>query len=303
MKESALSHTKTFLLVSLLAGLILAGAVSARELPVPALPPMQATQVFGQTIRFYDLGTGPDLVLLHGLGSSAQFDWGQVMLPLAQHYHVVALDQLGFGSSDKPLVSYGVPTWVDMLGEFLRVRHIEHFTLVGESLGGWIAAQYTIESLQGQIAPVPDHLVLSDAAGHRSLLKAKGSLFAGAICLASQRAGLSTVFYDQSILTDDFLRRNFAVQLAEGAGYTVNSFWDTMNDSSPFLDGHLGAITIPTLIIWGANDQLIPVADGKDFAKGIKGSKLVIVPECGHGTPIEKADAFLKAFQDFMGAR
>lgn len=63
------------------------------------LPPMQTTQVHGQTIRYYDVGNGPVLVLLHGLGSSAGFDWGAVIPELAKHYHVLAPDQLGFGSS------------------------------------------------------------------------------------------------------------------------------------------------------------------------------------------------------------
>jgi pimeloyl-ACP methyl ester carboxylesterase len=292
--------TTKILLLAVLSLLVLTPRLTARELPTPALPPMQSIDVYGQTIRYYELGTGPDLVLLHGLGSSASFDWGQLMLPLSQHYHVLAMDQLGFGSSAKPLVAYGVPTWVDMLAEFLRLKNVQHFTLGGESLGGWIATEYTIESLQGKIGPAPERLILSDAAGHRSLLKVKGKIFAAPISLAGQRAGLSTVFYDKSLLTDAFLRQNFVVQLGEGADYTVNSFWTTMTDSTPFVDGRLGAITIPTLIIWGEEDELIPLADGKDFAKGIKGSKLVIVPECGHGTPIEKADAFLKALQDFM---
>jgi hypothetical protein len=61
---------------------------------------------------------------------------------------VIALDQIGFGGgSDKPFIDYSIQTYVDFLGEFLRTQNVHEFTLVGESLGGWISALYTIESL------------------------------------------------------------------------------------------------------------------------------------------------------------
>ena len=139
-----------------------------------ALPPQQTARVFGQRIAFYEAGTGPTLVLVHGFASQAAFDWGQVIPSLAQHYHVLALDQIGFGASDKPAIDYSIQTFVDFLGEFLRTRGVQHFTLAGESLGGWIAAAYTIQALgaenHGSYAlPKPDRLILEDAAGHSSI--------------------------------------------------------------------------------------------------------------------------------------
>ncbi|HEY1764198.1 MAG TPA: alpha/beta fold hydrolase, partial [Opitutaceae bacterium] len=115
--------------------------------PPPDLPAPQTTVIFGQKIVYYDLGSGPTVVLLHGMGSSAKGDWGRCMLALAEHHRVIAPDQLGFGGSDKPFIDYGIQTWVDFLGEFLRQRKPGTFILAGESLGGWIAAQYTIQAL------------------------------------------------------------------------------------------------------------------------------------------------------------
>jgi alpha-beta hydrolase superfamily lysophospholipase len=116
-------------------------------MPESSLPTKLSVPVFGQKIAYYDTGSGPVVVLVHGFGSEARFDWGNVLLPLAEHHRVLALDQIGFGSSDKPFMDYSMQTYVDFLGEFLRTLNIHQFTLAGESLGGWISALYTIESL------------------------------------------------------------------------------------------------------------------------------------------------------------
>lgn len=155
-------------LMLLLALLVSATAQAASPVRGPwwtGLPPMQTTQVHGQTIRYYDVGHGPTLVLLHGLGSSAGFDWGAVIPELARHYRVLAPDQLGFGSSAKPLINYGPATWVDMLGGFLEDRGVTRFDLAGESLGGWIAGLYAVRAESAGL-PMPSKLILVDAAGH-----------------------------------------------------------------------------------------------------------------------------------------
>jgi hypothetical protein len=85
-------------------------AQTARNSPAPllmpesGLPAKLTVPVFGQKIAFYDIGSGPVVVLVHGFGSEARFDWGNVILPLAEHHRVIALDQIGFGASDKPFV-------------------------------------------------------------------------------------------------------------------------------------------------------------------------------------------------------
>jgi pimeloyl-ACP methyl ester carboxylesterase len=143
-------------------------------MPESRLPAKHSVPVFGQKIAYYDTGSGPVVVLVHGFGSQARFDWGNVILPLAKQHRVLALDQIGFGSSDKPFIDYSIQTYVDFLGEFLRTLNIHEFTLVGESLGGWISALYTIESLAPEntgphALPRPQRLILEDAAGMAAL--------------------------------------------------------------------------------------------------------------------------------------
>src|SRR4029077_6431503 len=120
--------------------------------------------VFGQSIHYYDMGSGPVVVLLHGLGSRKE-DWLPVLEPFSKNYRLLVPDQIGFGKSDKLLMDYSIQTYVDFLNEFLRQLKVEKASLVGESLGGWIAGLYVAEIGGGaHLIPV-EKLVFVDAAG------------------------------------------------------------------------------------------------------------------------------------------
>ena len=167
MKRSAVLP---LLLYALSFASLAAQPIAPLIVPESQLPAKHSIAVFGQKIMYYDMGSGPVIVLVHGFGSEARFDWGNVLTPLAAYHRVIALDQIGFGASDKPFIDYSVQTYVDFLGEFLRRMHIREFTLAGESLGGWISALYTIESLAPantgpDALPNPKRLILEDAAG------------------------------------------------------------------------------------------------------------------------------------------
>src|SRR4029453_1852895 len=95
--------------------------------------------VFGQKIHYVEAGSGPAVILLHGLGGSTQV-WQMNIGALAAKYHVFVPDQIGFGKSDKPLVNYRIRTYVDFLDQFCKQLKIERATLVGNSMGGWIEA-------------------------------------------------------------------------------------------------------------------------------------------------------------------
>jgi pimeloyl-ACP methyl ester carboxylesterase len=287
---------------------VLSVAVGAQEpllVSADTLPATKSVLVFGQRIVYYELGTGPTLVLVHGFASQANFDWGNVMTPLAEHYHVIAMDQIGFGASAKPVVDYSIQTYVDFLGEFLRELGVKRFTLVGESLGGWISAAYTIEALgpgnSGVYAlAVPERLILEDAAGHSWIGGSGGGSMTIPIAGSLKEAeGVAIVFHDKSRVTEAFVRENFARKLAAGDGGTERSLWGNPKLVSELVGDKLERITIPTLVVWGGDDEIVPLAEGRDYAAKIAGAKLVIVPECGHAPSIEKPAAFLAAVEAF----
>ncbi len=295
-------------LLSLLFGFSLPFApLAAAPTPVPELPAPLTTVLFGQKILYYDVGAGPTVVLLHGLGSSAKGDWGRCIMELAAHHRVLAPDQLGFGGSDKPFLDYGIQTWVDFLGEFLRERKPGPFTLAGESLGGWIAAQYAIQALGSApppgpafVLPEPSRLILADAAGHLGLAKKLSENTGSVTSLASAKAILSSVFHGAEWRTDEAVRSDFAWSISKGDTWTIHSFSSNPAIRAEAVDGKLGAITIPTLVVWGQFDGLVPLEDGRDFAARIAGARLVVIPDCGHAPCIENPRAFGDAIEPFL---
>ena len=279
-------------------GLILLLAVFV----VPAFgqgqPPDKTIAVFGQTIHYWDVGAGPVVVLVHGLGSKKE-DWLPVIGPLSQKYRLLVPDQIGFGRSDKPLLDYSVQTYVDFLNELLRQLKVEKATLVGESLGGWICGLYAAEITGGaHLIPV-EKLVLVDAAG---LKQERPIPDLNPSSLAGMRALMQAVFFDTSWLNEDALRKVFADKLATHDSYTVHSLVNNPALASERLDNQLVNIKVPTLVVWGKQDNLLPIAAGERYAAGIPGAKLVSFDKCGHVPSTEKTEEFLAAVNGFLGS-
>jgi pimeloyl-ACP methyl ester carboxylesterase len=273
------------------------------------LPPMKAVAVFGQRIAYYDLGSGPVVVLLHGAGTSARRDWGTCLRALAAHHRVLAPDQLGWGASDKPLIDYGIQTWVDTLGEFLRIQQVKDFDLAGESLGGWIAARYTVQALAGDAVspafalPRPRRLVLTDAAGHRHVVAHNGESDPGSVTsLAGTKGLLGAIFVDPARSSDASVREWFGMALGKGDAWTLRALFTNRAIIAEAVDDQLPAITIPTLVVWGAGDHIVSLDDGKDFAARIPGARLVVIPGAGHAPEIEQPALYLAAVLPFLNS-
>ena len=252
--------------------------------------------VFGQKIQYVEAGSGPTVILLHGLGGSAQV-WNFNIGPLAEKYHVVVPDQIGFGKSDKPLVNYRIRTYVDFLDQFCKQLKIERATLVGNSMGGWIAAMFT--------AAFPDRvdkLVLVDAAGYRPPKDFDMRTLFG--LNPTTREGMkvlvSKVFYNKAFQTDAVIEQSMAVRLAAGDGYTINSITESIIRGEDFLDDVVKTIKRPTLIVWGRQDGLVPLTDGEHFNKDIAGSKMIVIEQCGHVPNVEKPGEFNAALLKFL---
>ncbi|HEU4874328.1 MAG TPA: alpha/beta hydrolase [Pyrinomonadaceae bacterium] len=254
------------------------------------------TTVFGQKIHYVEAGSGPNVILLHGLGGSTQA-WQFNIGPLAEKFHVYVPDQIGFGKSDKPLVMYRIRTYVDFLDQFCKQLKIERATLVGNSMGGWIAAAFT--------AAFPDRvdkLVLVDAAGYappkeldmRTLFALNPTTREGMKVLTAR------VFYNKAFQTDAVIDMAIAARLAAGDGFTIKSITESIIRGEDFLDDTVKTIKRPTLIVWGREDGLVPLAEGERFHKDIAGSKLVVFDQCGHVPNFEKPGEFNAAVIKFL---
>lgn len=259
-------------------------------------PAEKSVTVFGAKLHYIDAGSGPVVVLLHGLGDDIGV-WESVVPALAAKHRVIALDQIGFGRSDKPLLSYRAGTFVDFLDGFLNELKIDRASLVGNSLGGWIAADYAVTHPERV-----DRLVLCDAAGYAAVAKTMEPRTLSALHLSSRediRYLGPLTFHDQRFYEDVDLA--FKQRVSSGDSYTINQLLDSMIRGEDVLDGRLGAIHKPTLIVWGREDKLIPLNFAERFHKEIAGSRLQIIDNCGHMPQVECPKEFITALLEFLG--
>jgi pimeloyl-ACP methyl ester carboxylesterase len=259
-------------------------------------PAENSVSVFGARLHYVDAGSGSVVVLLHGLADDVGV-WGSVMPALAAKHRVIALDQIGFGRSDKPLLGYQAGTFVEFLDGFLNELKIDRASLVGNSFGGWIAADFALTHPERI-----DRLVLCDAAGYAAVPKKMDPRALNALRLVSRediRYLGPLTFHNKRFYEDVDLA--FKQRVTAGDGYTINQLLDSMIRGEDVLDGRLGAIHKPTLIVWGREDRLIPLNFAQRFHKEITGSRLEVIDDCGHMPHVECADKFNHALLKFFG--
>jgi pimeloyl-ACP methyl ester carboxylesterase len=248
-------------------------------------------------IHYQESGAGPAVILLHGLGGDAS-NWAANIVALSKSYRVLVPDQIGFGKSDKPLINYRVATLVDFLDGFMKELGINRASLVGNSLGGWTAAAFALAH-----PDKVDRLVLVDAAGY-SLEKNVDPKSLN-LLNPSTREGvkqvLSVVFYNKEMFANPALADQFfARKMAAGDGYTIQRFIDAVIAGQDMLDNTASGIKQPTLIVWGRQDALVPLAIGERYHKDIAGSQLLVIDKCGHVPQLEQSGQFNEGVMRFL---
>jgi pimeloyl-ACP methyl ester carboxylesterase len=257
--------------------------------------------------------SGSPVILLHGGGTdSAALSWKEAIPALAVSHRVYAPDWPGFGDSDKPDMAYSMDTFIDCLGGLMDALGLARASLVGISLGGGVALGFTLRSPDRV-----DRLVLLDSYG----LQAKppfpliSYLFVRmpfineltwALMASSRgmvRQTLRQMFHDPSRVSEEMVDEVYRLVRQPGAGRAWRSL--QRNEVTPrglrtlYLD-RLGEISVPTLILHGAQDTLVPVACAKEAHARIKGSEFHLVEGCGHWLPREKPEEFNRLVTEFL---
>lgn len=269
----------------------------------PAEPAEHIIDVRGRRIRVAQAGQGAPLVYLHGSGDLG--DWGPALSLLARDFTVYRPDHPGFNHSDD---DPSVDTVLDMAFAYLDLFDRLGFdrldpdrlgagrpSLVGVSLGGWIAAQIAVLA--------PDRfakLVLVDAAGLRAevptpdvftlspvqvaeLLYHKPELRAAAVAAARK-------ITDDPGMFQRYLRNRMA---------SAHLAWNPyMHD--PKLGGRLHRVAAPVLVIWGAQDRLLPVAYARGWMEALGTARLEIIDDAGHLPPAEQPEVFAAVVCEFL---
>jgi len=251
--------------------------------------------VFGGRVAVYQAGPrdAQAVVLVHGLGKAAARDWAKLIPALAGRHRVIALDLPGFGHSDKGNHHYSPDNFARVLNAVLEKSAPRQFTLIGHSMCGSVALAYAAAYPQRVSS-----LVLVDAAGvlHRSVYAE--FLARGAV----QRAmGLDSPWYEAVVRAIQNRVENWPVRgelvlansgvrqrLLRGDPSAISAFAMVEHDFSRVL----GAIRVPTLVIWGAEDLIAPLRAGQALAAAIPGARLTVIEGAGHAPQVQFPDRF-----------
>jgi pimeloyl-ACP methyl ester carboxylesterase len=247
-------------------------------------------RINGCATRFMRKGAGAPLIFLHGANGAPA--WLPVMETLAARFDVIVPEHPGFGGSD-------MPEWLDNIGDlaFFYLDLIDHFrlegvNLVGQSLGGWIAAE-----LAARNDTKLNTLTLSAPAG----IYVKGVPRTDVFMLSPEES-VRVLVHDQAIadkMLDQPESDERTMTLLKNRLTTAKLAWQP-RFYNPDLAKWLHRISVPTLILWGAEDRLVPPAYGPAYQALIPGAKLKVFPDCGHLSHVEKHDDYVEAVTSFI---
>lgn len=286
----------------LIGAVLLTLALAAGARAQTHTPENKQVEIYGQKIYYQEAGSAanPKVILLHGLGGDMN-NWTLTLPALAAKYHVFAPDQIGFGKSDKPILNYRIATLVEFLDQFCRKLGIEKASLVGNSLGAWTAAAFAIEH-PGKV----EKLVLAGGAGLTSKRwggpALTGELFSilNPSTTAEVKRTFEMIFYNKSFASDAYVAQAFTARLKRGSGQVINSLIESMLRGEDYVDEKVKTIKAPTLVVWGREDRLTPLAMGEAFAKDIPGAQLLVFDQCAHVPQLEKPAEFNAAVLKFL---
>jgi pimeloyl-ACP methyl ester carboxylesterase len=270
---------------------------------------LREVEVGGHRINYVDYGSGhgPPVLLIHGLAGCWQ-NWLENIPRLGQERRVLAPDLPGFGHSDMPVEGITIPGYARYLRAFWERLDMGPAVIVGNSMGGFVAAELAI-----QFPEVCDRLVLVAAAGISITSLRRRPTLTGARVFAAMAS--RTVAQRERVVRRPRLRHmalqlvarhptrlkpDLAHELIQGGGKP--GFLPAMEAllSYDFRD-RLPEIRCPTLIVWGEHDMLVPVEDAHEFERRVPAAKKVVLDDTGHVPMLERPIAFNDCLLGFIG--
>ncbi|GJL61468.1 MAG: alpha/beta hydrolase [Nitrospirales bacterium] len=275
--------------------------------------PLQTVNIDGHNIAYLDTGNGPPLLLIHGLGG-AIWNWEHQQFALSSQYRVITIDLLGSGMSDKPDIDYSPSMFTTFFLKFMNTLDIEKATLVGNSMGAGLAMAIALTQ--------PDRVnALVLISGFPSTFKESihsplyqrylerrpplwlakiGNWVAGR--WATKKV-LEEILYDVTLLTPIVIERSYLNRIHTDVLTPIYSLLEHMKEWEIQYGAHLQKIEHPTLILWGAEDQVFHPAIGERLHERLPQTTWRLIPHAGHLLQWEKPEPVNAAIRDFLAKR
>ena len=272
--------------------------------------PIHTVPVQGHNLAYLDVGQGRPVILIHGFGGS-MWQWEHQQRPLSAEFRLITPDLIGSGLSDKPDIEYRPDQMLDYFVGFMDALRIPQATLVGNSMGAGLAIGMALAHpdrvsqlvlIDGLPANVRERVTSPSI--QRALdtpapswLASFGNWLFGGVMIESV---LKEIVHDPALLTPAVIERSNRNRQRPGMIRPLM----TVRNSLPLWETgfarRLGEIAHPTLIVWGEEDRVFPLAVGEELQRTIKGSSLVRIPNAGHIPQWERPDLANRAMIDFL---
>jgi pimeloyl-ACP methyl ester carboxylesterase len=277
----------------------------------PAEVSFETVTLHGRESGYLVGGEGPVLLLIHGMAGTCE-NWRSVIEPLARHHTVIAPDLPGHGLSAGGPGDYSLGNLASGLRDLLLVLGHERATLVGHSLGGGVAMQFSYQfpemverlvlvssgGLGLEVSPVLRAAALPGADLFIAATAATGQKIGGLIGRGLSKVGMkpaadvAEVARAYGSLAEPDHRKAFLA--------TLHSVVGTEGQRVSAADRFYLAEAVPMLIVWGARDPIIPAGHGEEAHRALPGSRLEIFDEVGHLPQVEQPGRFIAVLEDFL---
>ena len=275
--------------------------------------------VEGVKLHYFCGGSGPPLVLVHGLGSSAAVEFFFNLEPLAAHHRVIAIDLPGFGQSDKPALEYTIDVFVKAVSDLMASEGVPRAAVRGVSMGGRVALGLALEA-----AEQVERLILVDALGvgpprrvlaYRVLLtRGLGELTLSGTARALRRMNpatirrfwgwylnrrVDTILSDQRIADHGVLLSKPEYRAAYLSALRSIAGLRSLRDGV-VVEARLAELRMPTLLVWGRHDHIFPASHAESARKRLPHGRVEIFEDSGHTPQMEEPDRFNRLVLEFL---
>jgi pimeloyl-ACP methyl ester carboxylesterase len=249
--------------------------------------------VQGNEYSYLKQGSGPALVIVHGVGGHKE-DWKGLMAVLATRRTAYAVDMLGFGKSSRNAADLSIPTQASAIKALLDAEGIRAADLVGNSVGGWVTATFA-----ANYPSMARALIVIDPAGFADMFKGEPPVNLFPNNVGEMQRLLEYVIHSDFAHTAEFAAKAYA-EFAASNEKSIEARLGPALYQSPKLEEVMPKISAPTLVVWGKEDKLFPVALAPYITSLTPGATMAVIDDASHFPQIDQPEKLASLAQEFL---